>query len=167
MAADAGVNLADNLTVVGQGTISLDAGVQCDLATGYAFKLSDEVTLAPELQVGVMYNALDHASAQGQTASVSGSFIQVPVMANAVVNWQFGPPFVLYAGAGAGLDSSFISNTAGNGSETDFAWQIMAGTRYVIGASEISLGYTYLAVKPSGLQTVGNNSIMLSYTFHF
>ena len=173
LATDAGLNLADNLTT-SSGSISLSPGLRWDFSTGYAFKLSDQLTLAPELEVGIIYNSLDNASAGGQSASVSGSFTQVPLLANAVLNWQFSPNWVAYAGAGAGLDYSFLSVSSAGGiglgataSESDFAWQGMAGIRYKFGSSELGLGYKYLAVQPSGLQTVGNNAFMVSYTFHF
>ena len=98
----------------------------------------------------------------------------MPLLANAVLNWQFSPNWVAYAGAGAGLDYSFLSVSSAGGiglgataSESDFAWQGMAGIRYKFGSSELGLGYKYLAVQPSGLQTVGNNAFMVSYTFHF
>lgn len=43
----------------------------------------------------------------------------------------------------------------------------MAGIKYSFGASEVGLGYKYLAVQPNGLQTVGNNTFMLCYSVHF
>lgn len=173
LSTDAGLNLADNLTM-SEGSISLSPGLRWDVSMGYAFKLSDRFSLDPEMEVGILYNSLDTASAGGQGASVSGSLTQVPVLANAVLNWQFNPHWVAYAGGGAGYDYSSlnVSSVGGigigaTGSESDFAWQGMAGIRYMFGSSELGLGYKYLAVKLSGLQTVGNNAIMVSYTFHF
>lgn len=172
-ATDAGVNLADDLTV-SRNSVSLSPGVRWDVSMGYAIKLADQLTLAPELEVGIIYNALDSASAGRKSASVSGSYIQVPVMANAVLNWQFCPSWVLYAGAGAGYDYSYLDVTGVNGrgidasgGESDFAWQGMAGIKYAFGSSEVGLGYKYLAVQPSGLDTIGNNTFTLSYTLHF
>lgn len=95
-------------------------------------------------------------------------------MANAVLNWEFSPHWVVYAGAGIGCDFStlHISSVGGigvnsTGNDTDFAWQGVVGIRYVFRASEVGLGYKCLAVQPSGLNTVGNNEVMLSYTLHF
>lgn len=173
MATEAGVNLADDLTVA-RDSIKLSPGVRWDLSMGYAVKLSDQVTLAPEVEVGIIYNALDSISAGRLGASISGSYVQVPVMANAVLNWQFSPNWVLYAGAGAGYDYNNLDITGVNGNgvevtggESDFAWQGMAGIKYAFGSSELGLGYKYLAVQPSGLDTVGNNAFLLSYTLHF
>ena len=173
LATDAGLNLADDLAVSG-GSVSLSPGVRWDFSMGYAIKLADNLTLAPEVECGIIYNALDNASAGHRSASASGSFWQVPLMANVVLNWQFYPHWVLYGGGGAGLDYNTLSVDSVNGygiymtgSESDFAWQGMAGIKYVFGSSELGVGWKYLAVQPSGLQTVGNNAFMLSYTVHF
>jgi hypothetical protein len=137
---------------------------------GYDFKLSDQLSLAPELEIGLMYNPLDTAtSTGGGSKSISGQFLQVPMMANAILNWQFAPNWVAYGGAGAGMDYSILNATGVSviGSEADFAWQGMVGVRYAFGSSEVGLGYKYLSVQPSGVNTVGNSSIMASYTYHF
>jgi opacity protein-like surface antigen len=173
LSTDAGINLADNLTV-SSGSISLSPGLRCDLSAGYAFRLSNQFTLAPEVETGVIYNSLDQASSGGVSAPVDGSYTQVPLLANVVLNWQFSAHWVAHVGGGAGYDFNSLNvtsvagiNTDTVGSETDFAWQGMAGIGYTFGPGELGLSYKYLAVKPSGLQTVGNNSICLSYMFHF
>lgn len=175
MATDLGLNLADDLTVSSVGSVSLSPGVRWDLSTGYAFKLADQLTLAPEVEVGVIYNPLDKATAAGgPSASISGSYVQVPVMGNGIVNWQFSPHWVAYAGGGAGYDYMSLDVTSvggasfsGTSNESDFAWQGLAGIRYAFGSSEVGLGYKYLAVKPSGMETIGNSTILLSFTVHF
>ncbi len=176
MATDAGVNIVDDVTLTATGknggSVSLGTGVRWDVSMGYDFKLSDQLSLAPELEVGLMYNPLDtYTSTSGKSSSISGQFIQVPVMANAILNWQFAPNWVAYGGAGAGMDYSILnvssSGSSGIASEADFAWQGMVGIRYAFGSSEIGLGYKYLSVKPNGVQTVGNSAIMASYTLHF
>ena len=170
---DVGVNLAGDLNVP-SGSVGLDTGVRWDIYTGYAFKIADKLTLAPEVELGIIYNPLKDASARGAHGSVSGSFFQVPVLINGVFSWQFSPNWVAYGGGGAGCDfmSLSVDSVGGRGfntfsSETDFAWQGMAGIKYKFGSSEVGLGYKYLAVKPSGLETIGNNAISISYTFHF
>jgi opacity protein-like surface antigen len=164
---DAGVNLADDLSVSGVGSVSLSPGVRGDLTTGYAIKLSDQLSIAPELEVGFIYNSFDKATAGGVSAPASGDFFQMPLLANAVLDWHISSDFVAYAGGGAGFDY-LVSSSYGNiGSETDFAWQGEAGLKYKLGSGELGLGYKYLACKPSGMGTVGNSAILLSYTFHF
>lgn len=165
IATDLGLNLASDLTVPFVGSISLSPGVRWDISTGYAFKLADQLTLAPEVELGIIYNPLDKATGGG---SVSGSYVQVPVMADGVLNWQFSPHWVVYAGGGAGVDySSLDISGAGTGRESDFAWQGLAGIRYGFGPGEIGLGYKYLAVKPSGMETIGNNTVLVTLMFHF
>ena len=176
---DLGLNVASDLTEnipdVGSGSISQYPGLRLDISAGYAFKLSDQFTLAPEVEVGVMVNALNEASVPGAgTASVQGYFTQVPLMVNGVLNWQFDPNWDAYVGAGVGRDymSLDITSVAGEstsitGSESDAAWQFMLGIQYKYGSSELGLGYKYLAVQPSGMSTVGNSAILLCYVVHF
>jgi opacity protein-like surface antigen len=172
--ADGGLNLANDLTV-SSGSLSLNPGVRGDGSAGYRFGLGGDFSLGLQAEVGIMYNTLDKANPQGSSSvSANGSYTQVPILGDALFKWNFHPHWFAYAGAGAGCDVQSLSiNSAGgvtvnsSSSETDFAWQIMGGAGYQLGPSEISLGYKYLAVKPSGLQTVGNNMIFASYTFTF
>jgi opacity protein-like surface antigen len=175
ISTDAGLNLASRLKVPGGSypggsfsgpIIHLDPGFRCDLSAGYAFKLSDEFTLSPELQAGFIYNHFsDH----------SANYTQVPMMANAVLSWQFRPSWSVFAGGGVGCDYSSLSVSSISGysfgpgvhAAYDFACQAMAGIQYRFGSSEVGLGYKYLAVQPFGWDTVGNNTIFLAYTFHF
>jgi opacity protein-like surface antigen len=175
MAADAGVNLASDLTASPSGhfsgrAIPVDTGSRVDISSGYAFKLSDQFTLAPEVEAGFICNQIPYVYGSG-----SVNYMQVPLMANAVLNWHFTRRWGAYVGGGAGADYCWTSsrNIGGVGlgqrseGEFDFAWQGMAGIRYAFGSSEVGLGYKYLAVQPFGFQTQGNNTIFLSYTFHF
>ena len=168
---DAGVNLTTDLTVPGRGSISTDPGLRWDISMGYACKLTDAFTLSGELETGILYNSLDKATSGGGSASVNGELYQVPVMANLIFDWHVNSDWSVYAGAGAGLDYSTIHTSVGSdvlGSESDFGWQAVAGVRYKLGeSSEVGLGDKYLAVKPSGMETIGNNSIFASYTLHF
>lgn len=176
ISTDAGLNLASSLNVPGGSNpggsfsgpiIHLDPGLRCDLSAGYAFKLSDEFTLSPELETGFIYNYF---------SDYSEDYTQVPMMANAVLSWRFRPSWSVFAGGGAGCDYSSLSTSSVGGyvirphnktTEYDFAWQAMAGIQYRFGSSEVGLGYKYLAVQPFGWDTVGNNTIFSAYTFHF
>jgi opacity protein-like surface antigen len=166
---DAGLNLMDDLKLSsGAGKISLNPGLRWDISMGYAFRLSDQFTLGPELETGILYNSLDQVYAGGASGPASGDFVQVPVLANAVLNWNFHPNWVAYVGGGGGVDASLVSGSGVIGSETDAAWQVMAGVRYKLGSSSaLGLGYKYLACSPTGLKTVGNNSIIASFTYNF
>jgi opacity protein-like surface antigen len=170
LGTDVGLNLADDLVVPGFGSISLDPGVRWDVTMGYAFKLADQLTLAPEVEVGLMYNSYDKATEFGVgSAPISGDLLQVPIVANLILNWHFSDNWVAYGGGGAGYDYFETDNNdiGLSSSESDFAWQGEAGIKYKFGASELGLGYKYLASQPSGLQTVGNSAILVSYTLHF
>jgi opacity protein-like surface antigen len=183
MAADAGVNLASDMTISPRKIIGgpvpvyipglaipMSTGSRVDISSGYAFKLSDQFTLAPEVEAGFIYNQFSDFDGLG-----SHCYMQVPLMANVVLNWHFAPGWAVYAGGGAGSDYSWVNNIVIGGAslgkraegEFDFAWQGMAGIRYAFGSSEVGLGYKYLAVQPFGFETMGNNAIFLSYTFHF
>jgi opacity protein-like surface antigen len=172
---DAGVNFMNNLVAPGVLSISLDTGLRWDVSMGYAFKIADRLTLGPEMETGILYNSLNQATPPGGSSSpVSGEYLQVPILANLVANWHFNSHWVAYAGAGAGYNLSTMSVTSVSGidtsvfaSEADFAWQGIAGIRYKFGSSALGLGYKYLAFTPNGLNTVGNSSILASYTLSF
>jgi len=171
---DAGLNVSDNIASQ-HGAMSLRSGVRCDVSLGYAIKIVNHLTIAPAAELGILYNELGAAtSAKGGSAQVSGSFYQVPVMGNLIVNWEFFPHGVLYGGGGAGVAYNKLNVTGVKGISTDvtngegdFAWQAMVGLRYTIRACELGIGYKYLAVEPSGLSNIGNNAIMASFAVHF
>jgi opacity protein-like surface antigen len=176
VSTDAGLNLASRLKVPGVTyagvsysgpVIHLAPGFRYDLSAGYLFKLSDQLNLDSELETGFIYNNF---------SDYSEHYIQVPLMANAVISWHFSPDWSVFAGGGVGCDYSLLSTSIINGyvirpdnenTELDFAWQAMAEIRYQFGSSEIGLGYKYLAVQPFGWDTVGNNTIFFPYLFHF
>lgn len=173
---DAGVNLAEKLKGRGDLTglsASFSPGVRWDLSTGYAFKLADALTLAAELQVGIIYNSFDRASYNAPGFSISapidGNFLQVPLLFNAIVNYEVLHNWVIYAGGGVGVNFVFdnISGSDVIGDESDFAWQGFGGIKYEFGRSDLGVGYKYLGFQPSGAKTLGNNDILVSYGFHF
>ncbi len=174
---DAGLNLPDDLAN-SHGSISLNSGVRCDLSVGYAFKIVDQLTIAPAAEVGIIYDSTKTASFNGTSKSASGSFYQVPVLADLILNWEFYPHCVFYAGGGAGVEYNKLNATGivtgRRGISTDvlngeaaFAWQALFGFRYTFGANEVSVGYKYLGTQPSGLNALGNHAIMAAYSVHF
>jgi hypothetical protein len=172
VSTDTGLNLTRDLNAP-TASISLRPGVRGDASVGRAWKLAGEFSAAAELDAGILYNPLDKATTQGQSLAASGSLTDVPLLGHAVLRWQFHPHWLVYAGAGAGCTFSSLRidsdgmNYGINGTDVDFAWQTMAGIRYQFGASEIGLGYEYFSFKRPGLRTVGNNTILASYTFCF
>jgi len=174
---DMGVNLASklaagsnslNINGVSGATISLDTGFRVDAVFGYGIKLSDQVNLAPELEIGCLYNQLNQATGGGKSSSVGGEFVQVPFMVNGDFHFMVTRELVLYAGGGVGVDCMFLSANAGVlGGEADFAWQAFCGVQYKVGAGELGVGYKILETKPNGCNLIANNTIALSYTFHF
>lgn len=174
VSADAGVNLESDL-IVSDGSYSLNPGLRADGALGYGFNLGRGLTLAPQAEAGVMYNTMNHASAAGMSSiEVSGSYTQVPIMGDALLKWRFCRHWFVYGGGGAGCDINYLKidtfdgmtiNSSAN--ETDSAWQVMGGIGCQVGPAELGLGYKYLAVKPSGLQTINNNTIFASCAFTF
>lgn len=185
---EAGVNIADPLKlsqplgflVTGQpvtGQISLNTGFRVSGMFGHAFRLSDKVSLGLELEVGVIYNSLKNVtiSAPG-VASVStpagdGNYVQVPIMVNAIINWEFAPKWVLFGGGGAGYDLVFFSSnlTPGTvGTDGQFAWQAIAGLRYCV-SNRFNMGvaYKYLSVQPKGLQQQANHGVVADFMFGF
>jgi len=155
LGADAGVNL---LQISGtESSVTADSGLRLDLTTGYAFKLTDHVTLAPELEVGYIENTFKSAD-----SSHTRELDQVPVLGNVLLNWELTPNWTLYGGGGAGVDSYSVSS-----SDTVFAWQGEAGIRYAFGSSEIGVGYKYLGFETSDHVNIDNHSILASFTYHF
>jgi hypothetical protein len=172
LGTDAGLNLTSDLNAP-TVSISLRPGVRGDAYMGRAWKLADELSVAAELDAGILYNTLDKANSGGQSIAAGGSLTDVPLLAHGVLRWHFHPHWIAYAGAGAGATFSSLHINAGGsnyglaGTEADFAWQTMTGIRYRFGSNEIGLGYEYFSFKRSGLQMVGNHTILASYTFCF
>lgn len=171
MGTDLGANIMSKLTVPGTGSVTADTGLRWDGDFGYAIKVSDHLSIAPELEIGLLYNGLNKATPYGGPShAIDAEYYQVPVLANLVLNWHFNPHWVAYAGAGGGADVSSLSSTGTPfvASETDAAWQVLGGIRYKFGgACDAGVGYKYLAVQPTGLKTIGNSAITASFTYHF
>ncbi len=173
--ADAGINFESDLTYTGSGIpyqLSVQTGVRADATVGYAIKLTDHLTIGPEVEGGVIYNTINQLSSGIGNFSGTGSITQIPVMGNAVLKWHFCRHWIAYGGAGAGYDYNTLEfNSAPyfneKNNESDFAWQVMGGVKYKLGRNELGVGYTYFAYTPSGFKSVGNNTIFVSYTFDF
>jgi hypothetical protein len=128
LGTDAGLNLTSDLNAPNV-SISLRPGVRGDAFMGRAWKVADELSVAAELDAGVLYNTLDKANSQGQSIAAGGSLTDVPLLAHGVLRWHFHPHWIAYAGVGAGGTFSSLHLDAGGsnfglaGTEADFAWQ--------------------------------------------
>ncbi len=174
LGADVGPNFADNLVpnFVTSGSISLNAGVRGDVYAGYAFGLTDHLSLAPELEVGALYNSFGNGTLNGQNTSGGGDLVQVPILANVILNWHFNPRLSVYGGVGVGAEyfdvSTSDSGTSGvAGTEGDVAWQAELGVKCKLGPGDIGLGYKYLGCSPLFYNTMANHTVEASYTIHF
>ncbi|HEX3797170.1 MAG TPA: outer membrane beta-barrel protein [Verrucomicrobiae bacterium] len=176
--ADAGVSLVEDITTsVGgvTGKIKFNPGARFSMAGGYTFYSSATLSLSGEIETGLIYNSLDSASAGGASASLSGSYYQVPILGNAVLTLFPDSHWNPYVGVGGGMVYSSLSvdsvggfSLGASSSEVDPAVQVMAGLRYKLGErSEIGVGYKYLATFPDGISHVGTHSLSASYTLHF
>lgn len=172
--ADAGPNFANNLVpnFVTSGSISLNTGVRGDVFVGYAFGLCDHLTLAPELEVGAIYNSFGNGTVNGENTSGGGDLVQVPILANIILNCHLTPRLSAYGGVGVGAEyfdvSTSENSTAGAaGTEGDVAWQAQLGVKYKLGPGDLGLGYKYLGCSPFFYNTMANHTVLFSYTIHF
>lgn len=172
LSADGGLNMMQDFHFIHTDTkISTDAGMRWGLEGGYAFKLSEKLTLGTELESGMLWNSLSSVTRHGAETSLSGDFYQVPILCNLVLNYHVGK-WVPYVGFGGGLD--FVDANH-NGSSTDFgpAAQVEGGLRYELCArTELGLGYKGLAAfseafKGSRPDMLLNHAVLLSLMYHF
>ena len=174
LGADVGPNFANNLVpnFITSGSISLNTGVRGDVFLGYAFGLGDHLSLAPELEVGAIYNSFGNGTVDGEATSGGGDLVQVPILANVIVNWHFTSRLSVYGGVGVGAEYFDVStsedSTAGAaGTEGDVAWQAQLGVKCKLGPGDLGLGYKYLGCTPFFYNTMANHTILASYTIHF
>lgn len=169
-----------------EGKFALNPGVRLSGAFGYMVNPTSNMGLGLEFETGVLFNTMKRTSATvggvEDSQDVDGEFYQVPFLVNAVVVFHPAPRWSCLAGVGGGGDycqlhlhaigGEFVGQT---GRETDGAVQAMGGVRYQINpAMEVGLTYKYLAVFARNLgifvtdvDTIGNHSLMGSFTWHF
>lgn len=179
---EGGVNLADPLKLSQplpgstSSQISLQTGFRVSGRFGYAYMITDKASLGLELEVGFIYNSLKTATNVSNTGTVtsgtaSGDYLQVPIMVNAIFNWEFAPKWVVFAGGGAGYDALFLSSSARRnviGTDGQFAWQIIGGLTYRLSSNwDLSAAYKYLSVQPEGLKTQANHGILVDFIYRF
>jgi opacity protein-like surface antigen len=170
ISAGLGLSLSDDVVDPYVGSLSFHPGIRADFSIGYAFKVSDQVSIGPDLDVGVIYNEMDTFTEYGVgSGSLSGHLVQIPILANVVLNWQMSPRWFGYVGVGLGMDHYSVqdSDNVEVFSESRFAWQAQTGLRFRIGSGLLDFGYKYLSITPTGAQRLGNNSLLASYTWQF
>ena len=176
LGADVGPNFADKLTsdFLVNGSISLNTGIRGDVFVGYAFGLTEHLSLAPELEMGALYNSFGNGTINGQNTTGGGDVVQVPFLANAILNWHFNPRLSIYGGVGVGAEYFDVSVSNSNspqaafaGSEGDVAWQAELGLKYKLGPGDLGLGYKYLGFSPLFFNPIANHTVVASYTIHF
>jgi opacity protein-like surface antigen len=171
---DAGVNLATRLnSSLAPESVSMNPGVRGDLAIGYAIGLGRHFALAPEFELGAIYNSFGNGSVDGQNTSGGGDLVQVPFLVNAVLTYKFDSRWSIYGGFGLGAEYSDVSVSSGSpflslpGREGGLAWQLMAGIQYRLGPGELGLAYQNLGYGAIFYNSLYNNTIAASYTTHF
>jgi opacity protein-like surface antigen len=182
--AGVGVNWASQLVdtfnlfgTAGNSQVSLNAGVSGYLSTGYSFRLNKHLSIAPELEVGVMYNTFGNGQGGFTGSEVNttggGNIVQVPVLANVVLTYNFTPRWSVYGGIGVGVmytDVS-VSNNSLTDLEGDFgspAIEAKLGVKCKLGPGDLGVGYKFVEnIGGAFEETINNNVIEGSYTIHF
>lgn len=176
--ADGGLSLLEDITSgYGgiTGTVSSKPGFRLSIAGGYDFYASSSMSVGAELETGLLWNSLDSVTAGGSSASLSGNFLQVPVLANLVAKFQAGQKWSVYLGGGGGMVFNNLTVDSVGGSpadlsanETDAAVQGMAGLLYKLNEnSEIGVGYKFLATFPEGIDRITSHAFSLVYSLRF
>jgi opacity protein-like surface antigen len=184
--AAVGVNFASSLNNTGQdfGTsedesVNLNPGMSAFVSAGYSFRLSHHLSLATELEVGVMYNSFGNGTGRdgsGNPVSTSGGgdVIQAPLMVNMILNYRITPRWSVYGGFGIGAMYTDVStsNAALSLLEVEFgspSFELRAGVQCRLGPGDLGVGYKY--VQDTGaffaVNPINNSVVEASYTVHF
>lgn len=164
LTGEVGASFGDNVTAnigFGNNVTSLNTGVRADVCGGYNFDLGRNFYLAPELELGYLYNSFTDDN------NASASLDQVPVLVNGVLTWQFAPRWSAYGGLGVGAEYMYVTaSDGGGGGSGGVCWQAKLGVQYRLGPGDLGLGYEYLGVAAPFI-SVANHTVFASYTFHF
>lgn len=146
------INLNEFFGPVAPGSkVKLDPGVRGGITGGY--QLCDY--FAAEAEVGFFGNRID--SVTGATQVHDASFVNVPVLLNARLQYPNRSPLMPYIGAGLGFSQTILDvdqltvndiTLHGSDSDTVFAYQAFAGLRYALNDHMgLSLEYHYFAAE--------------------
>ncbi len=180
--ADVGVNwaskLVDTLDLFGSASqVELNPGVSGFLSTGYSFRLNKHLSIAPELEVGVMYNTFGSGTGDLGGTMVSttggGNIFQVPVLGNVVLTYNFTPRLSIYGGIGVGImyTDVYVSNATLedlNGTFGSPSFEAKFGVKCKLGPGDLGVGYKLVENFGAAFEdTINNNIVEGSYTIHF
>lgn len=169
------------------GEMKLDTGIRFDVAVGYEFN----PYLSAEMEFGWTWNEVN--SITGLTVS-DGSYGNFPFLANVILQLPLmNGRLIPYIGGGVGgsvgsFDADYISNgfvaITGNDTDIAFAYQGMAGVRYLFNDSmSAGLAYKYMGTGDTtfyegitfaggtsgsfGIGSTATHSIQATFTFRF
>ena len=158
------------------GRLHLDPGFRLSIGPGYTLYSSSSFEAAVQFETGFIYNKLNRFdSIDYGPLSARGEYWQIPFLADILYTFKIGPVVVPYIGVGGGgvygrmsVDSLDDQPIGGRNSETDGAFQAMAGVRFRLDEqNELGVGYKFLATFPEGVDYIGTHSISLVYVLRF
>lgn len=157
------------------GDVSFDGGYNLNAAVGNSFANG----MAIELEFS--YNKADADKLEGREFSVKGlpvrshdedlrnSDVSIKtLMVNGLYNYKNSSAFTPYAGAGIGFGWINVDGKTTDFSETNFAFQILAGVEYALTDNlALSTGYRYLnagEISDTGTITVSAAGLTVDHT---
>jgi len=166
--ADLGANFVTGLP----SSFSIDPGIRFSLAPGYRIYSDDTFEVSLALETGLLWNSYSYRAGFN---SYSGDMYQVPVLGGFEYAFHAGRfiPYVGIAGGGVVNDrevsgSGLFGQQSGSATSFDGAVQAMAGVRFRFNEhADLGIGYKFLATFPSGVDYIGNNSVSVTFVWHF
>jgi len=167
-----GAVVQDYVGYSGSVVYEFNAGVRVDLSVGYRFNEWFSLEFAP----GFMYNSIESITILGQSFSVDGEIIQVPLLLNAILTIPTDSPWEPFLGLGVGgvytstTTSAFSYYGSGTTTAWNFGYSALAGLNYHI-SPDLSAGFVY---KFTGINQSGSSyddlmtqSVEAQATFRF
>lgn len=164
---------ADISDATGSIGAEFDAGLAMGLAVGKSFD-----SARAELEFAYRKNDLDRFTAAGFGVAASGEITSKSLMANLYYDFSPKEQWSPFVGAGLGLarievdDISVVGINIGNGDDTVFAWQLMAGVGCkVADNTRLDLSYRYLATADPDFSGISaefkSHNLLLGLRFGF
>ena len=167
---DAGANLMSKVQHPATAlTLSMETGARFDASFGVNFVRNDIVTVGGELEVGMIYNGINHGTLNGARLDPAGYLFQVPGLINARASFVPNSAWRPYIGIGGGAVRSTLA-LDGYPKEDEYepAAQGMAGLLYDAGdVVSVGIGYKFLMTWPDQLRRVTNHAATIVLAFDF